>query len=98
MSQWKILGNKEKKERLKGPGDCLKGQCQLTMKENALKFAERRKREKNGLGNCLKGQYRLTMKEYAMKFAERSLTLSPGQENELVLENGSGNKGAGETN
>ena len=53
---------------------------------------------KKGPGDCLKGQYQVTMKEYAMKFAERSLTLSLGQENELVLENGSGNKGAGETN
>ena len=55
-------------------------------------------REKKGLVDCLKGQYQVTMKEFAMKFAERSLTLSLGQENELVLENGSGNKGAGETN
>jgi len=39
------------------------------------------------------------MKENAMKFAERILTLSlVGQENELVLENCSGNKEAGETN
>ena len=53
---------------------------------------------KKGPGDCLKGQYQVTMKEYAMKLSERSLTLSLGQENELVLENSSGNKGAGETN
>ena len=59
---------------------------------------KKEREEKKGPGDCLKGQYWVTMKEYAMKFAERSLTLSLGQENELVLENGSGNKGAGETN
>ena len=63
-----------------------------------LSLLKEEREKKKGPGDCLKGQYWVTMKEYAIKFAERSLTLSLGQENELVLENGSGNKGEGETN
>ena len=57
MSQWAILGNKEKKERLKkGPGDCLlKGKCWVTIKEIAMKLAERRKREEKRTGQVSQG-------------------------------------------
>jgi hypothetical protein len=57
---------------------------------------EREKKKRTG--QLSQGAILGNNEEYAKKFAERSLTLSLGQENELVLENGSGNKGAGETN
>ena len=82
----------ESEKSKKGLGNCLSGQYWIVKQE-------KKERRKISTRRLSQGAITGNNEENAMKFAERILTLSlVGQENELVLENCSGNKEAGETN